>query len=174
MALVLACGPGMAGAARGDFITSLSVTVTPQAGGMFLYSYTLSNSSQSSLAAVALDLDVDTAANLQALSGPAGWGIFYQPGDSLSSWQSPGPQTDLLPGSSQNFSFTSALGPVSKTYSVTGLDELNFFISTNTGHVSGPGVASVTVPEPATLTLLGAGVISLLGYSRFPRLAWKS
>jgi hypothetical protein len=137
--------------ASAGLVTSLTVNTSPEPGGLTLYSYTLSDLASSTLPAVEFTLSVSPTANLGAITGPSGWQITYQAGDSEVDFASPSDATDILPGSQGVFSFTSALTPVSTDYLIIGFDSSTITIDTNQGQIAGPATA---VPEPCSLHLL--------------------
>ena len=147
---------------RGDFITDLSVNTTSQPGGLFLYNYTLTNGPTSTLNAEGLSIGVSAAANLQAISGPNGWDVSYDPGSLLVTWESSDLSTDLLPKSSAMFTFESVLAPAQFVYITTGLDESQSISGTNTGRIASAGVASVPEPSSFSLVLSGIGTLGVL------------
>lgn len=143
------------------FVTSITPSVTPVPGGLFLYEYLVSNEATSDLPAISLTLTVASGADIQAITGPAGWTPSYSTGDTFITWESMDATTDLLPGGAASFSFQSPLDPVLTDYLITGLDESAGAVDANTGQVLGPGPAAV--PEPSSWFLLG--VTTLLGVS---------
>ncbi len=148
---------------RGGLLTSLTVDVAPQPGGLTRYEYTLTNEATSDLSVFQFSLDVALNADLQLLSGPTGWDIIYNPGDSQVIWSSPDSSTDLLPGNGALFDISSAQGPSLHSYLIAGINEAIPDIETNSGWIAGPGVSSV--PEPSALMLGSIGVLGLLGYA---------
>jgi hypothetical protein len=153
--------------AQGDFLTTLTVDVSPEASNLFLYNYTLSNHNDSDLPAAAFSLDIAAQADLQSITGRAGWDIFYSARDTLISWESSAASFDLPPGFNDVFSFVSPLGPMLTDYLVVGLDETTFEIQTNQGQIAGPMTSAV--PEPSALLLCGIGFLGLLGYVAWSR-----
>ena len=137
----------------GDFITTLNVTTSTQTSGQTLYHYTLSNSATSTLPAVEFTLSIDPTAALQSITGPSGWSITYNSGDSVVDWASLDAMTDLQPGLDAVFSFDSMLPPLSQNYLILGISDNPIDIETNTGMILGPGISSV--PEASSLVLLG-------------------
>src|SRR4051812_45634530 len=87
-----------AASAHADPITTLTVEQTTDPSGLFRYEYPLTNEASGNVSAGALALDVSPAADLQELTGPAGWDITYATGDDVISWVSSDPTFDLLPG----------------------------------------------------------------------------
>jgi len=158
--LVISTLPLLGAVAKGGFITTLTATTTPEPGGLTLYSYALTTDPASTLNAEGLGISVSADANLINITGPTGWEITYNTGDTLVTWESSDPSTDLLPGQSAIFSFESPLGPAQQSYLATGFDTTGTIFGTYTGNVSGPGVTSV--PEPSSLLLSGIGVLGVL------------
>jgi PEP-CTERM motif len=155
--LALAAG---AHSARADLVTSLTVTTMPATGGLTEYDYTLTNLPASTITASFFFVAVDPTANLSFLTAPAGWDISYATGDSAVGFTSPDPSVDIVPGSFGLFSFDSPLLPIQASYEVAGIDANSNFV-TNNGMI-----ASASVPEPATVVLLTAGVLGMLGVRR--------
>jgi len=151
----------LAPSARGDLALSLAVDVAARPGGLNLYQYTLSNLSDSTLPVVQFDLAVAAAADLQDVAGPVGWSFDYTPGDVFVSFYSDGPDSDLAPGASGQFSFLSRLGPVLMDYFVVGSDPPIQIV--DQGRIGSPGAAAV--PEPAGLVLAALG-LTALGFVR--------
>jgi PEP-CTERM motif len=147
---------------RAGFITTLTPSITTLPSGLTNYQYTLTDQAGSTLPAVEFALNVDPGANLTVLTGPAGWIISYTSGDPAVDWSSPSSASDILPGQSAVFSFNSPLGPVQLSYLIVGLDDTSGTFDTNQGSITSPGANAV--PEPSTLSLLGTGALSLLGY----------
>jgi hypothetical protein len=147
-------------------ITSVSDQVTILPGGLVQYNYTLTNQPTSTLPAVLFNLNVDTKADLKAIKSGAGWTTTYSPGAGFIEWDSPGPFTDLVPGSSGTFSFVSPLGPSDQSFFVVGLNDQG--IDFNSGTTSAPG-STAAVPEPSSLAMWGIGVLGLVAAA----LAWR-
>jgi hypothetical protein len=143
---------------RADLITDLSVTTTPESGGLTLYSYTLADLSTSTITASSFFVVVDTTANLSALSAPTGWDISYTAGDTAVGFTSPDPSLDIMPGFSGPFSFESLLTPVLVPYEVAGIDP-NFNYVVNTGVILG-----ASVPEPSSAVLCTLGILGVLSF----------
>jgi hypothetical protein len=111
-------------------------------------------------------LSIAPSANLQSITVPTGWGIFYTPGDSSFYAFSPGSSTDIAPGQTQHISFLSDLSAGGQSYQVFGFNSDTFDFDTATGPINGPTsfTTSPAVPEPATFTLLGIGIAGMAGY----------
>lgn len=150
-------------------ITSLSVEVSPGAGGQFRYDYTLTNESTSDLPVIGFALDIAATADLTNLIGPSGWNVSYSTGDTVISWESPDPSTDLLPGFGAVFSFLSPLEPGLSDYLILGLDENTGRFETNFGQIAGPGPSISTIPEPSSILLACIGLLGFIGLTR-----WRS
>jgi hypothetical protein len=153
--------------ARGDFITTLIPSVAAKPGGLTDYQYTLTDHGDSTLPAVEFALSVAPDANLVSLNGPVGWNITYTPGDSSVDWSSPSTATDIVPGQTAVFGFSSALGPVPLSYLIVGLDDTTGSLAINQGTIVSAGASSV--PEPSTLLLCGIGLLGLVGRAGWPR-----
>jgi hypothetical protein len=156
------CAP--AGEARGALITDLSVKVTAGSGGLFRYDYTLKDDPASTLGASQLFLAVSPGAALTAVSGPAGWDVFYSAGDPDVSFLSSAASTDIAPGSSGSFSLTSAVAPAAGASLVRGFDLATGALGQNAGTVLTPSA----VPEPPGLVLAGLAA-ALAGAYRLAR-----
>ena len=148
---------------RGAFDPLLKVTVSKQSDSLFLYQYKLTNPSGSTLPAVDLTISVDRAANLSLLVAAPGWETTYLKGDLSVDFASPSPATDLLPGSTALFSFESALSPDLKGYVIFGLDDASGTFKSSQGSVAAPSASPLSVPGPASSTLLGLGMSCLIG-----------
>lgn len=151
--LVLAGSVASSVPARADFTTTVTQITTPVSGNLFRYDYTLTNDPSSTLPITDFFIDVSPDADLQSLSAPAGFIISYSPGDLDVSFSSPDPSSDILPGASGLFSFTSVIGPALAPFLVRGAD--GAVIEENTGMTISPRA----VPEPSSLLLgaIGAG-----------------
>jgi hypothetical protein len=157
--LWFATGPSPA---RGDLITDLTVDVTQALDGAYTYAYTLTVDSSSTLGAGELDLSVSIFANLSAISGPAGWDVFYtagSPGDSAITFSSPDSSTDIAPGSVGLFSMTSFVGPALASDVVRGFDDAAGTFAQNSGTI-----LTASVPEPPAF-MLGVCAVFGIGYS---------
>lgn len=161
--LILALALTAAPAARADLITSMSSTVTPEAGGLFRYDYTLAVSSASTISASSFAIGVgsDAALILGGSSAPTGFDISYAPGDIEILFTSPDPSFDIAPGATGRFEFESRVGPASTAYQVQGYGSLGT-LSTN----SGTAFSAAAVPAPASMLLLGVGGLGVMVTTR--------
>jgi hypothetical protein len=155
--------------AHGEFLTSLSVNVSQSADSRFHYLYTLTNQAASDLNAFSFILDVSPDAALESVTGPLGWDITYAVGDSVIAWDSASSATDLSPGTSGLFGFSSRLEPTPQDFIVLGADTSGVSFDANQGVTSAPGIG--TVPEPSSFLLF---VLGILGLFRCPRLRTRS
>src|SRR5688500_6433432 len=94
---------GHAASTRADFLTSLTVDLTPQSGGLTQYEYSLTNEVNSDLPVFQFSLDVAVDADLTLISGPLGWDIIYVAGENQIIWSSVDQSTDLSPGTTTLF-----------------------------------------------------------------------
>ncbi|MHB9066001.1 MAG: PEP-CTERM sorting domain-containing protein [Pirellulaceae bacterium] len=136
--------------AQANLITSVSMNVTPDAGGLNRYEYLVTNEIDSTLGVFQFVLNIAPESELQSLVGPVDWQLVYTAGDSEVNWYSFSPDTDVLPGQVASFAFSSSLPPIAQQYLVAGIDEVIGELETNVGSTLGPGVP---VPEPSTLVL---------------------
>ncbi len=167
LAAALALG---AAPAQASFNAGILPTVTPQ-GGNFLYSYLVTDLATSTSNISEFDLDVSggqqamgiitpTGAPLSNITMPTGFINLYTLGDPYISFQSTDPSTDIAPGASATFSFTSPDGPATQAYQ---------FVDLNTGNTMGGTTLSPTplgaaaVPEPGSLLLVALGIPGLIG-----------
>lgn len=154
--LVSACGV-LSPPAVGGLVASLTVAVTPQAGGLILYEYTLVNQSTSTPPIAQFDLAIADDADVQAISAPSGWGFDAPIGGGYVSFFVEDAGAELAPGATGLFSFLSHLGPAMFDYFVTAIDPPDFDVME--GRILAPGAA---VPEPAGLALAGIGLSMLV------------
>ena len=147
-----------ANVARADFLTNVTETVTPQAGGEFLYSYTVSNLPTSTFNIGEFDLNVSTDAALSSIKNPIGFLALYTTGDSFISFASTDPTTDITASSSGVFSFQSLDTPGLQDNLVRSFDGTS---PSNGGQTLAPLRA---VPEPASLALCGLGAVCFAGF----------
>jgi hypothetical protein len=146
--------------AQATFLTSLSgEAVQNPSDGLYTYTYLVTNLSASTDTFGALNVNVSPSAGVLSIAGPDGWLSSFDTADSLVQWFSPGPTSDISPGSSGAFSFVSPLPPVAQDYLAIGFSDVG--IDFNPRTTVGPGVVT-TVPEPSTLTLLGVAAAGCL------------
>jgi hypothetical protein len=153
--------------ARAGMIASVSVDITPEAGGMSLYAYTVSVSSQSTSAVSEFDLNITSGtasgintpvgAPLSSITMANGFINLYTTGDPTISFLSTDPSTDIMPGTSGMFSFVSTSNPVLQPFLLSTFDG-----SGNT--VAGSVLAPTFVPEPSSLALSSLGAMGLIGW----------
>ncbi len=139
-------------AAHAGLMTTFTATTSTDTSGMTTYGYTLTNEVGSDLPVVDLILNVDPTANLQNITGPTGWTIYYSAGDPVAEWSSPSSATDLLQGSTAYLSFQSMLPPGPQYYLITGLSDSPPFVDTSSGYIDSP--TAISVPEPRSLLLM--------------------
>ena len=155
-----------ANVSRAEFLTSLTAEVTSQQNGIFLYEYLLTNEAGSTLPAVEFVLTVPETANLQNISGPENWEITYAAGDFTVAWGSSQSATDIQPGQTAKFSFTTHLPAGVQDYGILGLNTDPFALEENQGTIAGP--VSV-IPEPSALLQMGIGLLGLTGFGWWHR-----
>jgi len=155
--------------AHGEFLTSLSVSVSQPADGRFHYLYALTNQAGSDLNAFSFILNVSPDAALESVTGPPGWAITYAVVDPVIAWDSASSATDLSPGTSGLFEFSSRLGPTPRDFIVLGADPSGVSFDANQGVTSAPGIGAV--PEPSSILLC---VLGILGLFSCPRLRTRS
>ncbi len=146
--------------AYADFIPTLTLSTTAGPSGLTEYDYTLANPVDSDLPVGDLILGVDPTADLQNISGPTGWTIYYNPGDSTVEWSSPSSATDLIQGGTTLFSFDSYLPPGDQNYLLSGFSDSPPYVETSFGDIQAP--TADAVPEPSTGLMIGLGIISIL------------
>ena len=139
---------GLGGSRPAGFIVSLTVSTTPEPGGVTRYEYTLTNGASSSLPAVELQINVSADADLQSIVGPSGWDVTYGLGSTFIDWTSSSEATDLQPGDIAVFAFTSPLVPTSQQYLILGLDTSTLTSDTSVGQIAGPGTSPSRSPPP--------------------------
>ena len=169
VALGLAMALGAA-PARAALVTNILASVTPQSGGVSLYTYTVTDLPTSTSSISEFDLDVSggqipmgiitpTGALLSNITMPTGFINLYTTGDPSISFLSTDPSTDIAPGTSGIFSFTSPSRAVLQAYQFSTFDGTG---STTGGRVLSPTpLAAPSVPEPNGLLLLALGVPAL-------------
>ncbi len=149
------------GTAEASLLTTLSTSTSTDPLGNTNYVYTLTNEAASTLSAIALRIDVDPAADLTSIDSTAGWFATYSPGDSLISWESPSVATDIQPGNSAEFRFTSPLAPSTQGYAILGFDSNTLDFDFISGTTVGPSSIASVVPEPSTASMAASGLASL-------------
>lgn len=132
---------------------SVTATVTGPNGGMFNYSYLVTNlgSSDENLYSFVLG----ESGPLVSVTAPAGWSadLLSTPGFVI--WTSADPTTDMIPGATGMFGFSSSFSSGQQSYLGFGSDPTFGFPTGDfdQGSTIGPTVMT-GVPEPATLVLL--------------------
>jgi hypothetical protein len=147
---------------RAGLVTVLAVDVNAEVGGLYEYDYALSVPQDSTLGASQLFLAVSTGADLNNVSAPIGWDVFYTPGDPDISFLSSGPSADIAPGTFGLFSLTSLVGPAANDYLIRGFDYNAGTFDENVGTV----LTASAVPEPSGLVLGALGVAFVAACSR--------
>ena len=145
---------------RAAFVTQVTPVVTPIAGGRYSYTYTVTNTPLSTVDLGAFYVGVTDDANLDSITEPAGFLPIYTPGFETIEFASTDASTDITPGSSGTFSFTSPLAPALTAYANQSYDDGSFDSGTTLAPNSSP------VPEPATACSAALGGVWLLGRRR--------
>jgi len=161
-ALVFSAWGALAPSAVGGLVASLTVSVTPQAGGLNLYEYTLVNDPTSTLPIAQFDLAVAADADIQGVFAPSGWGFEAPAGEGYVSFFVESSGAELAPGATGLFSLLSSFGPAEFDYAIIGIVPPN--IDIQEGQIQAPGAA---VPEPSALALAGLGLALAVGGRRF-------
>jgi hypothetical protein len=165
--LIILLAAGLA-PARGGLVASVSVVVTPEAGGISLYDYTVAVGAASTSAVSEFDLNLTSesfsgintplGAPLSSITMPTGFINLYTLGDPTISFYSTDPSTDIAPGTSALFSFLSTSSPVAmQPYRLSTLD------GSGSPPVLGSVLGPTLVPEPSALLLLGLGALGGIG-----------
>lgn len=163
-ALVFSTLGAWAPRAAGAFVPSLTVSITPQAGGLNLYEYTITHDSANALPVAQFDLAVANDADVTDVIAPSGWGVDAPWGEGYVSFFVEVDGAELAPGSIGVFSFLSHLLPREFDYFIIGSDPPDFDVLE--GRVQAPGAA---IPEPSGLALAGLGLVGVIGLFRFRR-----
>jgi PEP-CTERM motif len=153
--------------ARAGLIGSVSVNITPETGGLSLYTYTVSVDSASTSAVSEFDLNITAGktsgiitpvgALLSSITMPTGFINLYTLGDPTISFLSTDASTDISPGSMGVFSFVSTSNPILQPFQLSTFD--------GTGStVMGSVLAPTSVPEPSSLVLSGLGAMGVIGW----------
>ena len=153
--------------ARADFIATESTTVTRLSPSLYLYSYSVSVAANSTASVSEFDLALNAPINANSIVSPSNFFAFYTTGDpfiSFTAFDNGTPFNGIAPGSSGTFSFTSAFGPATASYQVSGIDPNAGFVA-----LSGTTAAPSIVPEPSSLMLLGCGLCGAVGLARRAR-----
>ncbi len=145
--------------ARAGFVASLSATVTPEAGGSFLYAYAINVSPSGTVAASEFDLSLPAPIDPTSIIMPTDFFSFYNYGDPDISFIAL--DAGILPGSSGTFSFMSTYGPGPVDSLVRGLDMSTYNVDDLSGTVSGP--VSVSVPEPSSWLMAATAALGVAG-----------
>lgn len=136
-----------------------TVSGTP---GAYIYNYEIENQSPVNLLAFSLVFSGD----FTDILSPNGWVVGTgspAPGENLIQWFSTDVPFDVTAfGTLAGFGFKSASGPGAVSFSILD-DDFNEF----DGQATGPIASATSVPEPASLILLGTGLI--VGLRRWRR-----
>ena len=155
--------------AAADVLTvDISPTITGPSAGLFSYSYDVTNDNSSS--ENLFSLAIGESGPLTSIASPARWvpDTISTPGFII--WTSDDQTTDLTPGSTDVFGFTSFFKPGAQSFLGFGSDATTGFPTgdLDLGSTVGPSVPPSAVPEPSSLSLLAIGfsVIGLIGGPR--------
>ncbi len=157
---VLAGGPAVA---RAALSTTVVPTVLPGADGTFNYTYLVTNSPTSTVGIEEFDLSAADTADLTNIVNPDGFFAFYTTGFPDVEFNSFDDSSDVAPGATATFSFTSPLAPQAGFYQSDGIDE------TSNAFVQSGGSTLSPVPEPATAGLAAVAAVVGLGRRRSRR-----
>jgi hypothetical protein len=148
--------------AQAGYLANLSVAVTQEVDGYFLYEYTLAVDASSTASAVQFDLAVSPDADLQDIFNPAGWSYDYAAGVEAVSFFAEDFDSLIGPGESGVFSFRSLLRPLDLDYFLSG--DTSPIPEVISGTIGSP--ATNAIPEPSAVVLLGISTV-FVGISRF-------
>ena len=164
--------------AASDYTTDPTIvpTVTPEAGGQYLYSYLVINPAGNAFSVSEFDLQVSPDANLTVVSAPAGFINTYTTGDSSITFSSTDPSTDLSSGGVGGiFSIESPIGPGPSVGNPGPSNTGAYLFRGFNADGSAEGTSSVgnqilsPVPEPSGLALAALGALTMAGYGRHLR-----
>ncbi|MBN1851088.1 MAG: hypothetical protein JW829_00130 [Pirellulales bacterium] len=128
---------------------TISVDISGNPGGGFLYEYLISNSVESTLSINTFVMDVGLDADLQNITGPAGWYGEYDPAEHNweMAWLSLSSGSEIPIGGQGLFSFTSPLAAEPIDCYLANLAPDGNERAGILGTIRGP---SIPIPEPAS------------------------